>query len=144
MCMYSSLSHDEVEYTHITPSSTRTIPWDLEPKPERVGDALYKPWEHNTSKSNPPPDFSARGMGGATGKGKDSSRTPSQSPRAYANRADWGLFCRKCMDCPGREDGTCTKLHTTQEEACRAITRWKESGEQVEPKKRKGSPRTGY
>jgi hypothetical protein len=99
-------------------------------------DALYKPWE-DTEKKVSPREGSMGDKGGKGGfKGK-SNQSKSNSPRAFAANADWGMFCRQCMECPGLASQTCPKIHAPMEEASRIISLWKED------KKRQGQGAIG-
>ena len=58
------------------------------------------------------------------------SEKSQSSAKAFASAADYNLYCRKYLECPGRSvaiggDGSCTKTHCAEGEAKAHISRWK-------------------
>ena len=65
-------------------------------------------------------DHEASGKG--KGKGQPKAKAKGKA-KSFANRADWGTFCKNCLDCPNKD--TCGKLHVAKEEALWHIKQWK-------------------
>ena len=98
--------------------------------------ALPKPWETSGAWNTPrgPGDYTARG-GQGSGKGdwnpkggKNGKTDPGKKPgkTAFANRANWDTFCKLGLECPGKDNGQCNKLHVARDEAERHIAADKE------------------
>ena len=131
--------------------------WCIRPhrecKNQEEYDAIPKPanWKPTTERKATPRDTASPrdgpkgGKGGKGGKPDAKAKaTPKAKAFVFAQRADYGTFCKAFGECPGRidgGDGTCLKAHTTKQEANAIITKFKEA----EKKSRNDakSPRNG-
>ena len=113
--------------------------------------ALRKPWEQQNGYRPPSRQPSAtpqerQGSPRPGGKGNWNKSgahtyqgTPRNSPRPFAQNADWTQFCRNGPDCAELAAGRCQgKIHCTEAEANRIITQWKEKSEQQQAAQAQG------
>jgi hypothetical protein len=82
-------------------------------------DKLYKPWGR----------YTPRGSDKFGGAAKPS--TPVGTPRIFAMKADYNLFCKAYLKCPGQAspdgDGSCNKVHASSSETKLKIKNDKQS-----------------
>ena len=113
--------------------------------------ACYKPWDAFNNRSRTRSQSQGRGGGvsggGAGGKPEKTRRPDSPKPKRtpFAANANYHFFCKKHLECPGREppagDGTCKKVHTEATQAAHHVNKWKKQlndaaeGEATTPKK---------